>query len=187
MISLKLEKLLMIGDDMVDKNTLAWRVMLAREEKGLKQIELVELMNRPPYNLGVSTGAYSKIETGDTKTPKHDVLIALSEILDTSIDMLVAGKEAGDQRAVDVFMTEEANRIGAMVDQLPLDDRRLIEEGIRILYEMRQAIRAQDQEIAERDNQIRRLHAEIHTLRTEKLALPKTQKSIPHEVDSTHE
>lgn len=59
MISLKLEKLLLTGDDMVDKNTLAWRVMLAREEKGLKQIELVDLMNRPPYGLGISTGAYS--------------------------------------------------------------------------------------------------------------------------------
>lgn len=90
MLNLKLEKL-MIGIAVADTNTLAWRVMLAREGKDLRQIDLVELMNRPPYNLGISTGAYSKIETGDTLTPKHDTMIALSEILDVSINWLIAG------------------------------------------------------------------------------------------------
>jgi hypothetical protein len=59
MIRLRFEKLLTDGTDMIDKNTLAWRVMLAREEKGLRQIDLVDMLNKPPYNIGVTTGAYS--------------------------------------------------------------------------------------------------------------------------------
>ena len=74
---------------MVDTNTLAWRTMITREEKGLKQIDLVRLINEPPHNIGITVGAYSKIETGDTKTPKIETLIALSEILDVSLDYLL--------------------------------------------------------------------------------------------------
>lgn len=176
--------------DVADRDTLAWRLMLAREDKGISQRQLVDMINAKPYEIGLSYPGYSKIESGDTENPRIEILRALRQILNISLDELIDGELP--QADIDVFATEEANRIGAMIDQLPVEDRQLIEEGTRILYQLRQVIRAQSDEISERDNQIRDLQIEVATLRKESIELNKKrlqerQQSLLHDVDSPHE
>lgn len=46
-------------DDVVNRNTLAWRIMLAREDKGFKQNELVDKLRAKPYEIDLSYPGYS--------------------------------------------------------------------------------------------------------------------------------
>lgn len=190
MLNLKLEKLMM-DIDTVDTNTLAWRVMLAREQKDLRQIDLVALMNRPPYNPGVSTGAYSKIETSDTLTPKHDTMIALSEILGVSINWLIAGREWHDGKSVDVFISPEANRTGEMVDQMMPDERIMAEDAVRIIYKLSQNAQGKEKQIDDRDAKIKELRIEVAALLKESTELNRElnriKQLLPQDIDSANE
>lgn len=154
MIKLKYRLKAMDTDLMIDTNTLAWRTMITREERGLKQIDLVKLINEPPYNIGLTVGAYSKIETGDTRTPKIETLVALSEILSVSLDYLIAGKPQANEQDVDIFISEEANIVGAIVDQMIPAWRQFVVDTIKLLNLREQEVNRQLDSLQERNKEL---------------------------------
>lgn len=173
-------------ESMIDQNTLAWRAMIARESKGLKQTELVEIMNTR-YGISLTVGGYSKIETGDTKAPRHEILIAMKHILGISLDELIEGVKEDEPEENDVFMTEEANRIGVMVDQLPPEVRVAAEESTRTLYDLSQKVRMSETDLTEREDQIIQYQKEVAVLRNQIAQLRqqvRQNKSAPHDLDS---
>jgi transcriptional regulator with XRE-family HTH domain len=68
------------------------RLYQLRKQKGLSQEELAGRLN-------VSRQTVSKWEIGDS-TPDMEKLVAMSELFDVSLDMLVLGKEEQPQGAV---------------------------------------------------------------------------------------
>lgn len=173
-------------ESMIDQNTLAWRAMIAREAKGLKQTELVEIMNAE-YGISLTVGGYSKIETGDTRTPRHEILIAMKHILGISLDELIEGVKEDELEVNDVFMTEEANRIGEMVDQMAPEVRATVEENVRAFHELSQKARTNETKLAESETQIFQYQKEIAVLRAQVIQLKqqlRQNKSAPHDLDS---
>ncbi len=133
-------------DDVVNRNTLAWRIMLAREDKGLKQNELVDKLRSRPYEIDLSYPGYSKIESGATRNPKHEILIALSEILEISLDELIAGKEPRKEETVH-FFSEVAEEVAEIADELDEENRSFLLTIARHLQKLDQEQRDSDEMI----------------------------------------
>ena len=79
-------------------------------------------------NFSMAYPAYNKLETGDTVTPKHSVLKAIKEITGLSLDYLITGEEPEAEAR---FLTEEAEKVGAMIDKMSQTGRKFI-EGVAI-------------------------------------------------------
>lgn len=104
----------------MDTNTFAWRVMIARKERGLNQRQVVDLLCER-YSIDLTPAAYSKIERGETELPRIKVLIAISDILGVSLHKLLTGQDWTEP--VDQFSSPEANIVGSMVDGMMQDSR----------------------------------------------------------------
>lgn len=134
------------ADDVANRDTLAWRIMLAREDKGLKQNELVDMLRSKPYEIDLSYPGYSKIESGSTRNPKHEILIALSEILEISLDELIAGKAPKKEETIN-FFSEGAEEIAEIVDELDEENRSFLLTVARHLQKLDKEQRDSDEMI----------------------------------------
>ena len=115
--------------------TTGQRVRFARDKiRGLQGKELARRVNITPSML-------SKIEH-DQKNPSMEVLIALAQVLDVSIDWLVPaqGTDTLYRRIEDepIYFSEEADQVARLVDALPPKYRAVILEqaqSVREKYE----------------------------------------------------
>lgn len=107
----------------IPRDTLAMRAKVEREKLGLTQKEMAERLSAPPFNIQITTSGYSKIEKATTETPHRDVLRAMKRIFGVSIDYLLDGEEPEADRVIDVFISEEANQGGALIDKMSPDLR----------------------------------------------------------------
>ena len=137
----------MIGDQLVrigtetgkmrNTDSFAWRLRQARDAMGITQFEMCDkikaVIRREEPTFDLSYPAYNKYETGDTATPRLNVLSAISEITELSLDYLVSGREKEKEER---FATTEAEQIAAIVDSLPIDLRTPLLEGARLLQRM---------------------------------------------------
>lgn len=130
-------------------NTLARRIMLAREDKGLRQNQLVDILRSKPYNIDISYPGYSKIESGITQTPRHEILIAISEVLEVSLDELIAGKPAPEIKPT-AYFSPEAEEVANIVDKLDNDTKKIVVSLAHQLLEI--------------DTERRALHSEMYEL-----------------------
>jgi len=108
---------------MLNRNTLGYRIKSEREYRGIKQYELAQMIGEQ-YGIKITPTAISKIEAGWTQTPTLDTLVAISQILNVSIDYLVTGEEV--RRSARPFSTPEANKIIELVDAMNDDSRYLM-------------------------------------------------------------
>lgn len=134
---------------MRNTDTFAWRLRQQRDAMGITQFEMcdriIAIIRRDEPEFSLSYPAYNKYETGDTATPRLNVLTAIREITGLSLDYLIAGEpeETGSE-----FATEEAEQIAVIVDSLPPDLRAALLDGATLLQRLDRTI-AQNQ----RENQ----------------------------------
>lgn len=105
------------------------RVKFARDAAGMTQDDMVaELKKR---GVVVSSAAYSKLETGETKRIHIDYLLAISQIVGVSVGELLTGEVAVPPQ----FETEEANAAGALIDGMLPRQRRLALQTLTAIAE----------------------------------------------------
>lgn len=130
---------------MRNTDTFAWRLRQQRDAMGITQFEMcdriVRIIRRNEPEFSLSYPAYNKYETGDTATPRLNVLAAIREITGLSLDYLITGEqeETGSE-----FATEEAEQIAVIVDSLPPDLRAALLDGATLLQRLDRTI-AQNQ------------------------------------------
>ena len=126
---------------MRNTDTFAWRLRQQRDAMGITQFEMcdriIAIIRRDEPEFSLSYPAYNKYETGDTATPRLNVLTAIREITGLSLDYLIAGEpeETGSE-----FATEEAEQIAVIVDSLPPDLRAALLDGATLLQRLDRTI-----------------------------------------------
>lgn len=111
------------GFDMNLLDSLGGRLMIARKSQGLTAIELIERL-KTQKEITITSAHMSRIEN-DKARPSLDLLEAIADILNESIDNLL-GRNISSVKGVinaDVFISEEANQGGALIDKMSPDLR----------------------------------------------------------------
>lgn len=89
-------------------NMLGSRVMLVRKRAGFSQAELAK-------RIDVTPGAINKIESGETKGAKPEILAALGRTLGVSMEWLAPAGRSGSQsrRVFTVTTPRSCRKLGA--------------------------------------------------------------------------
>ena len=116
-------------------NTLGKRVRLLRQDAGISQKELVQrLANK--YGIRISRGYMSQIES-QGKIPSSEVIVALAKELGTTTDYLLLLTDNPFPPSDNVeYMSEEADEVARIVDELPPAKRRELLEIARTMRKM---------------------------------------------------
>lgn len=129
---------------MRDTNTFGWRMKWERERLGIGQKELAEMMQKQ-FNITIGQSGISKIENDEVKTPPFPVQIALSKILHCSLDYLITGEEWKD--AADRFITDEANQVGALLDEMDEDARQFVMTIVQRIHQFNMERKARQEDM----------------------------------------
>ena len=82
--------------------------------------------NGKRYNVRSSNqSTISRIINDEMRNPPIETLVAIAEIFNRSLDWLLTGEERVESK-VEAFITTEAGKIGALVDDMDKDQRELI-------------------------------------------------------------
>jgi transcriptional regulator with XRE-family HTH domain len=140
--------------------TMGKRLIALQGDLDYSNKDVVDYMKS--YGADIDYSHYSRI-TRDKALPSVQVLTALCKVLDCTSDYLLLLSDTPQHiPAPDVFITTEANEIGAMIDRMDIDMRahvlRITGELLRINEERRE------------------LHAEIADLLGEQIGLLSGQK-----------
>jgi transcriptional regulator with XRE-family HTH domain len=135
---------------MRNTDTFAWRLRQHRDAMKITQFEMcdriIAIVRRDEPGFSLSYPAYNKMETGDTATPKHNVLKAIKEITGLSLDYLIAGEvEDGE----DEFDTVEARQVGAMIDQMSQSTRQMMMAAARAAMQLENELLETQSELVE--------------------------------------
>ena len=126
---------------MRNTDTFAWRLRQQRDAMGITQFEMcdriIEVVRRTEPEFSLSYPAYNKYETGDTATPRLNVLTAIREITGLSLDYLITGEEPDKEPE---YKTTEAPAIAEIVESMPPNLRATLLSGAQLLQQMDQAI-----------------------------------------------
>ena len=121
----------------IELNTMGKRLGYALDANNYKQTELAELLKGYGFS-NVEGNHISKIMNGHIQTPSLDMLVVICDILGITLDWLVRGIEDQDEHnAPDVFVTDEANEIGRMVDELDLENREFVKAIVTKIHTLR--------------------------------------------------
>lgn len=74
----------------------------------------------------------------DKQQPSHEVLFAICDMFNTDTEWILRGNMLEPEKIPDKFNTDEANRIGAIVDDMLPPTRRLLEMIANELLEIDQ-------------------------------------------------
>lgn len=126
---------------MRNTDTFAWRLRQQRDAMGITQFEMcdriIKVIRRDEPEFNLSYPAYNKYETGDTATPRLNVLAAIREITGLSLDYLITGEEP--DKAPE-YSTVEATTIAEIVESMPPNLRTTLLNSAQLLQQMDQAI-----------------------------------------------
>lgn len=106
----------------VEADSFAARLGWVRKYKlGISQKQMcarvVEIVRRKDPKFTMTPAGWNKFETGDTATPKHVILAAISEITGCSLDYLILGKEPPPEPPSSYY-SDDADRIAVMADDM---------------------------------------------------------------------
>lgn len=118
------------------------------------QVELTEMLTgaRPGPN-----GKYYKVSTNkstinriltDKQEPPHDLLFALCDMFDTDTEWILRGNVLEPEKIPDRFMTDEANEVGAMIDQMSPSTRQMMIAAARAAMQLEIELMESQKEIA---------------------------------------
>jgi hypothetical protein len=129
-----------------------------RDERGreYEQRELVAMLNgQMPgpdgkyYNVGTSDSSVSRLIGDDLTRPSFKVLDAICDMFDTDMEWIMRGKTLDAKGAIEVFVTDEANQTGALVEAMSDDMRIFVLELVRKVYAIDQERRSLQDEVFE--------------------------------------
>lgn len=109
-------------------NSTGKRIRIMREERGINQTELAE-------ELEVAPSYVSQLEK-DRREPSVDVLVKLVKQLKTSADYLLMLSDEPDKaagRALDRYISPEADTVAEIIDSLPMASRTMMLALTRIV------------------------------------------------------
>lgn len=137
-------------------DTMGGRLMLARKDAGLSQLELLEKLKEAGYD--ITPAHWSRVE-GNKRGISLELLTAVADILEQSLDYLV-GRPQYTHEVAEEWATEEAPTVARLVDTMDED--------------MRRQVVAHTQALKRLDEERRALHSEIAAL------LMETLSSVPN-------
>lgn len=132
-------------------DTMGGRLMLARKDKGLNQLELLERLKEKGHE--ITPAHWSRVENNQ-RGLSLDLLVAAADILEQSLDYLTGrptAPEGGEH-----FITDEANAVGRLLDTMDDDLRKLVLLSTQHLKRL--------------DEERKALHREVATLLIESLS-----------------
>lgn len=103
-------------------DTMGGRLMLARKDAGLSQLELLEKLKEAGYD--ITPAHWSRVE-GNKRGISLELLTAVADILEQSLDYLV-GRPQYTHEVAEEFATEEAATVARLVDTMDEDMRRQV-------------------------------------------------------------
>lgn len=108
------------------------------------QVDLMEMLTgqRPApdgkyYHVSTNKSTINRILM-DKQQPSHEVLFAICDMFNTDTEWILRGNMLEPEKIPDKFNTDEANRIGAIVDDMLPPTRRLLEMIANELLEIDQ-------------------------------------------------
>lgn len=138
------------------------RLAMLQNELGYNNKDVVEYLKG--YGIEIDPSHYSRL-VNDKALPSVQVLRALAQVLEATTDYILVMPGADDPARIpapDAFMTEDANRVGAMVDRMDEDMRKLMIDMVSEMLRL--------------NEERRELHAEIAELLEEQITLLSGQK-----------
>lgn len=99
------------------------------------------------YNFITNTSTISRV-LRDKQEPPVAIISAICDIFGTDAEWLLRGNVLEPQIVEQRFMTDEANAIGALVDEMDQDTRRFILINAQMIHKLNQERKARQQEIA---------------------------------------
>lgn len=173
----------------IPRDSLAMRAKTAREGLGLTQREMAEKLSSPPFNIQITTSGYSKIEKGTTETPHSAVLRAMKRIFGVSIDYLLDGEEPDEDKSIDVFISEEANQAGALIDQMIPEMRRFAIQVLMNIEDLDAIMKAQKDDLDRTAANLQQRKEEMLQLLKDAMpdlpgAAQRRAKSLFHDIDN---
>jgi transcriptional regulator with XRE-family HTH domain len=146
-------------------DTMGKRLKIAMMEQDLRQVDVIEQLRS--YGIHVSRSQLSKVLNDEITTPNLEFIRAIKKILGLSMDYIIDGTEPEAKQ--ERFVSEEANVIGEIADQLPPHMRQSLLEVARLHQRMHAEQRRKDEEIArllmERVNLLDDLQADADSAR----------------------
>jgi transcriptional regulator with XRE-family HTH domain len=97
---------IMAKEKMAKEDSFGWRLMMERKGTGVTS----------PIQM-----TYSRMENGEYKAPRPEVLMALADVFGFSVEYLVTGKEP---ETAEQFTTPEANQVARLLDTINDDEMR---------------------------------------------------------------
>jgi transcriptional regulator with XRE-family HTH domain len=143
---------IMAKEKMAKEDSFGWRLMMERKRRGWQQKDVVEALAKRLKGTGVTSPiqmTYSRMENGEYKAPRPEVLMALADVFGFSVEYLVTGKEP---EATEQFATLEANQVARLLDGMDED--------------LRKAILALAQQVAPVNEERKALQTEVLQLRS---------------------
>lgn len=132
-------------------DTVGGRLMLARKDAGMNQLELLEKLKEKGHE--ITPSHWSRVERNE-RGISNELLIAVADIFELSLDYLV-GRPHYANEIIEQFATEEANEVARLLDTMDED--------------LRKQVLAQAQHLQRLDEERKALHQEIETLLVEAL------------------
>jgi transcriptional regulator with XRE-family HTH domain len=115
---------IMAKEKMAKEDSFGWRLMMERKRRGWQQKDVVEALAKRLKGTGITSPiqmTYSRMENGEYKAPRPEVLMALADVFGFSVEYLVTGKEP---EATEQFATLEANQVARLLDTINDDEMR---------------------------------------------------------------
>lgn len=133
-------------------DTMGGRLMLARKDAGLNQLELLERLKEKGHD--ITPAHWSRVE-GNKRGISLELLTAVADILGQSLDYLT-GRPQFVHEVTEQFLTEEATAVARLLDSMDEDHRK--------------HVLAHAQHLKRLDEERKALHREIATLLIESLS-----------------
>lgn len=128
------------------------------------QVELMEMLTgkRPGPN-----GKYYKVSTNKSTLNRiltnkqelsHDILFAICDMFNTDTEWILRGNVLEPEKIPDRFMTDEANQVGAIMDQMQPPSRQVLLAAAKAALEAERQLQKQaEQQIFESEKELARI------------------------------
>lgn len=100
------------------------------------------------YKVSTNKSTVNRILT-DKQEPPHDLLFALCDMFDTDTEWILRGNVLEPEKIPDKFNTDEANEVGAMIDQMSQSTRQMMMAAARAAMQLENELLETQSELVE--------------------------------------
>lgn len=144
----------------------------AERRREYTQSELLAMLNGDMdapngkrYDIKTNRSSLSRIISGEQK-PSLDILDAICDIFKVDLEWLGRGKSIEESAVIEAFITDEANQIGAMIDQMLPQFRRFALEAVSKMHELDGNYRSEITELEKKQADLEKATAGLRAKQT---------------------